>query len=275
MIGKSVLITGGTAGIGKAAGLVLARLGAEVTLLGRDPVRGAAAAAEIRAATGNPQVTSLPCDLMDRASVRKAVASFRETHPTLDVLINNAGLYTPTRELTADGVEKTFAALYLGHVQLTELLLDPLQSSPQGRVICVTCPPNMAKVQFDDLTLSKGYSALTAQSQAKGALMMYVRDLARRLAGARVTVNSMLPALMLKTDLLARMPFWFRVPVQLFGISAEKGAEAEVWLVTAPELARVTGRHFHGRTEKQLSRQVKDDAAWQRLWTLTTKLAEI
>lgn len=275
MQGKSVLITGGTAGIGKAAALSLARQGACVTLLGRDAARGEAAAAAIRAATGNPAVSALACDLSVSAQVRGAVEKFKQDNAGLDVLINNAGLFLPQRELTAEGQERTFAALYLGHFLLTQLLLERLRAAPQGRIICVTCPPKQAKVHFDDLTLSRGYSTLKAQFQAKGALFMMVRELARRLQGSSVTANTLLPGLMIKTELLSRMPWYFRLPVQWSGISAERAAESETWLATAPELAGVSGRHFNGRKEQTVTGQAADDAACARLWELSLQLAGI
>jgi NAD(P)-dependent dehydrogenase (short-subunit alcohol dehydrogenase family) len=272
MQGKQVIITGGAAGIGKAAARALAAQGAAVTLLGRSSQRGEAAAKEIRKATGNAAVSALACDLGSPADVRRAAAEFSAAHPRLDVLLNNAGVFLPRREVNAAGQEKTFASIYLGHFLLTRLLLPQLQAAPQGRIVCVTCPPGQAKVQFDDLSLSRNYSTLKAQFQAKGALYMFVRELVTRLQGSAVTANTMLPGLMIKTDLLKDMPAWMRLPVQWFGMSPERGAEPEVWLAGAPELATVSGRHFHGRKEQALSGQITDAAACRRLWELSSEL---
>jgi NAD(P)-dependent dehydrogenase (short-subunit alcohol dehydrogenase family) len=269
-----VLITGGSAGIGRAAALALAQQGARVTLLGRDAARAEAAAQEIRQASGNPAVAALACDLGSPAAVRQAAEAYRRDHAVLDVLINNAGLFLPRRELDPQGRERTFASLHLGHFLLTQLLLEPLRAAPQGRIVCVTCPPAQARVNFDDLTMARGYSTLKAQYQAKGALMMMVQELARRSRGGSLTVNSLLPAYMIRTGLLQQMPWYFRLPVQWFGISPEAAAEPYVWLATAPELAAVSGRHFHGRKEQKVTGQAADEAAGKRLWELSEQMTK-
>jgi NAD(P)-dependent dehydrogenase (short-subunit alcohol dehydrogenase family) len=272
LVGKRILITGGTAGIGKAAAWKLAARGAELVLLGRDRMRGERLAAEMSLATRNDSIYVQTCDLSSPEEVRRAVADFHRRHIKLDVLINNAGMFLRKRHLTPEGQEKTFAALYLGHFLLTLLLLESLKTAPQGRIICVTCPPKQARVNFEDPTLKK-YSTLKAQYQAKGALMMFVRELSRRLDGTNVTINSLLPALMIKTDLTKQMPFYMRLPVAMFGKKPEEAADTEVWMATAPELERVSGRHFTGRTEIPFTGQVADDAACLRLWDLSVKLA--
>jgi retinol dehydrogenase 14 len=275
MRGKHVLITGGSAGIGRETALGLARAGADVTLLSRDRDKAERAAAAIREATGNSAIAALSCDLGDRKSVHQAAEEYRLHHKRLDLLLNNAGLFRPRRELTPDGQERTFASIYLGHYQLTQLLLDRIKAAEQGRILFVTCPPGQAKVRFDDLTLERGYSTLKAQFQAKGALFMFMRELSYRLAGTAVTVNAMLPGLMLKTDLMTDMPLYMRLPVRLFGKTAAQGAAAQLWLATAPELFDVTNRYFHGRAEKPMSGQITDDAACRQMWQLSQALTGV
>jgi NAD(P)-dependent dehydrogenase (short-subunit alcohol dehydrogenase family) len=136
----------------------------------------------------------------------------------------------------------------------------------------VTCPPAKARVDFDDLTLARKYSTLRAQYQAKGALFMFVRELARRTQGSDITVNAILPALMIKTELLRNMSILWRLPVALFGVTAEKAADSLFWLATDPGLDSVTGRYFYGRTEQAVTGPVADDAACLRLWELTLQM---
>jgi NAD(P)-dependent dehydrogenase (short-subunit alcohol dehydrogenase family) len=275
MQGKHVLITGGTAGIGRETALGLARLGADVTLLGRDRAKAERAAAAIRTASGNDAVSALAADLADRDAVHQAAEEYRLRHKRLDVLLNNAGLFLPRREVTRDGQEWTFATVYLGHYLLTQLLLERLKAAEQGRILFVTCPPAQARVRFEDLTLERGYSTLKAQFQAKGALFMLMHELCYRVSGTPVTVNCMLPGLMIRTDLLANMPFYMRWAVRLFGMSPAKAAEAQIWLASAPELAGVTNRYFLGRVEKPLSGQIVDDQATRKLWQLSQALMGI
>ena len=269
---KNVVITGGTAGIGAAAARLFAQQGAQVLLLGRDRLRGERLAAEIGLETRNESIFAVACDLSSPDDVHRAAAEIRRRCRCVDILINNAGLFLPRRELTPQRHEKTFAALYLGHFLLTQLLLDTILEAQQGRILCVTCPPSQAKVDFDDLTLSKKYSTLKAQYQAKGALFMFANEMAKRLQGSDVTINSMLPAMMIKTDLMRRMNVFWRLPVALFGISPEKAASHEFHLTTVPELAGTTGKYFLGRSEKPMSGQIVDADACRRLWDLSVEM---
>src|SRR4051794_15893656 len=119
MQGKQVLITGSTAGIGKAAAMGLAKLGAAVTIHGRDSARCEAVAAEIRSVIPNAEVDTLVFDLASPKAIGKAVDAYRIRHPKLDVLALNAGVFLAKREVNEDGVEKTFAMGFLGHFLLT------------------------------------------------------------------------------------------------------------------------------------------------------------
>jgi NAD(P)-dependent dehydrogenase (short-subunit alcohol dehydrogenase family) len=269
---KNVLITGGTAGIGAAAARLFAEQGARVLLLGRDRLRGERLAAEIGLETHNEEIFTVACDLSSPDDVHGAAAEIGRRCRCIDIMVNNAGLFLPRRELTPQGHEKTFASLYLGHFLLTQLLLDRLLEAQQARILCVTCPPASAKVNFDDLTFSKKYSTLKAQYQAKGALFMFANEMARRLQGSDVTINSMLPAMMIKTDLMRRMNIFLRLPVALFGISAEKAASYEYHLTTAPELVQTSGKYFYGQTEKPMSGQIVDEAACRQLWDLSVQM---
>jgi NAD(P)-dependent dehydrogenase (short-subunit alcohol dehydrogenase family) len=165
--------------------------------------------------------------------------------------------------------------VHLGHFLLTQLLLDNLKQSEQGRVILVTSTPGQAKVQFDDLALANGYSTMKAINHAKGALLMYMRELARRLDTTSVTANAMLPGYMIKTDLLKDMPAAMRWTVKLFGMAPEQGAEPQVWLASAPELSQTRGQYFHRFKPKKITGQAADDAACQKVWDLSAKLVGI
>src|SRR6266508_6752246 len=123
MVGKIVLITGGTGGIGKATAIGLARLGARVGITGRDRARAEAAAADIRSASGNPAVDVFVADMSSQAQVRRLAQEVLDAYPRLDVLINNVGGFWNTRHITADGLEHTFALNHLAPFLLTNLLL--------------------------------------------------------------------------------------------------------------------------------------------------------
>jgi len=269
---KRILITGGTAGIGKATATALAAAGAHVIVHGRDEAKADLVAQALRSATGSRSVTTLICDLSNFADVRRAVTRLKNTTPKLDVLLCNAGVFLPRRELTTEGHERTFATVHLGHFLLSQLLLDPLKQAPQGRAIFVTSTPGQAKVQFDDLALANGYSTMKAIHHAKGALLMYMRELAKRLEGTSVTANAMLPGYMIRTDLLKDMPALMRWVVRVFGMRPEQGAEPQVWLASAPELSQTRGQYFHRFKPQKIKGQAADDAACRQLWDVSAKL---
>ena len=134
---KVCMVTGANSGIGKATAMGLARLGATVVMVCRDRARGEAAVAEIKTATGNPNVALLLADLSSRAAIRQMAQAFREQYPQLHVLINNAGIAPVQRSVTVDGIETVFAVNYLAPLLLTNLLLDVLKASAPARVVNV------------------------------------------------------------------------------------------------------------------------------------------
>jgi NAD(P)-dependent dehydrogenase (short-subunit alcohol dehydrogenase family) len=272
MKGKHVLITGGSAGIGRETALGLAKLGAEVTLLGRNADKAERAAAAIRAATLNQAVSALSGDLSDLDSVHAIVEAYRLRHKWLDILVNNAGPLLPRRLLTPDGQEQSFATIYLGHYLLTQLLLDRLKAAEQGRIVFVTCAPAEAKISFDDLSLERGYTPFIAQYQAKGALFMFMRELSYRLAGTSVTVNAVLPGKLFRTELRRQLSLYQRLTAWIFGQKPAQGAEAVIRLATTPYLAEVTNRYFNGEVEEPIIGQIADDMACRQMWQLSQAL---
>src|SRR6266704_5503223 len=188
MAGKSVLVTGGTSGIGKATAIGLAALGARVGITGRDQARTEAAAAGIRAAPGSPAIDAFAADLSVQAGVRRLAALVLDTYPRLDVLVNNAGGFWAHRHLTADGLEHTFALNHLAPFLLTTLLLDRLTASAPARIVTVSSGAHEGgRIDFEDLQGEQSYSGQRAYSQSKLANVMFTYELARPLEGPRAT----------------------------------------------------------------------------------------
>src|ERR1039458_7960253 len=152
MAGRTVLVTGGSGGIGKATALRLATMGAHVAITGRDVGRTESATAEIRAAAAGGQVEVFVADLSSQSEVRRLAGEVLDKLPRVDVLVNNAGGYWATRHISADGLERTFALNHLAPFLLTNLLLDRLKESAPARVITVSSNVQaMGQVDFDDL----------------------------------------------------------------------------------------------------------------------------
>ena len=196
--GRTVLITGGNTGIGKATAVDLAHRGAHVLFTSRDAERGAAALAEIRAESGRDDVECLALDLADLDSVRACAADFLAREDRLDVLINNAGinLVRGARQLSKHGHELHLAVNHLGHMLLTDLLLDRLKASAPSRVVVLSSHAYLMSPQglkLDDLHMEEGYKAFQCYGHSKLANIAYTIELAKRLEGTGVTVNAVHP----------------------------------------------------------------------------------
>jgi NAD(P)-dependent dehydrogenase (short-subunit alcohol dehydrogenase family) len=278
MKSKVCVITGANAGIGRATALGLARLGATVVLVCRNPHRGRAAVQEIKAATGNQAVDMLVADLSSQAAVRQLAADFRARYSQLHVLINNAGIAPTRRSVTADGIEGIFAVNYLAPYLLTNLLLDELKASAPARVVNVAGDfHRKATIRFDDLMSEQDYSGAAANNQAKLALILFTYELARRLEGTGVTANCLHPgptatdAPLHDPDLSALSRAMYRI-VRVFFQSPAKGAETSLYLASSPEVDRVTGKYFIKKRVVDSSPESYDAGIALRLWDLSAQL---
>ncbi len=276
MAGKTVLVTGGTGGIGKATALGLATLGARVAITGRDRARAQAAAADIRTATGNDAVDAYAADLSAQAEVRRLAADMLATYPRLDVLVNNVGGYWAHRHVTGDGLEHTFALNHLAPFLLTNLLWDRLLASAPARVITVSSGAQaMGRIDFDDLQGERNWSGQRAYNQSKLANVMFTYELARRLEGTGVTATVLHPGVV-RTAFGAEDPAgWQRLFLPLVRPwlkSPAQGAETPIYLASSPEVAGVTGRYFANRKPKTSNRASYDTEAQARLWRVSADL---
>lgn len=267
--GKICVVTGATAGIGLEAACALARLGAQVLLVGRNQERGQAAAARIAEETGRPAGTFLPCDLSVLDQVRDLADRIRSRSPRLDVLVNNAGAMYGERAVTAQGVEMTLAVNHLAPFVLTNLLLAPLRAAA-GRVVTVASVAHRrTRFDFDDPHFARRrYHGWRAYQQSKLANILFTYELARRLEPETVTANALHPGFV-ATEIgtangLVHGLLW-RLACR-FGRSAPRGAETIVHLAAAPEVAAVTGRYFVDCRPAHSSPASYDRDAARRLW---------
>jgi retinol dehydrogenase 14 len=276
MAGKSVLVTGGTGGIGKATAIGLAVLGARVGITGRDQARAEAAAAGIRAATGSAAVDVFAADMSAQAQVRRLAAQVAGTYPRLDVLVNNVGGFWAHRHVTADGLERTFALNHLAPFLLTSLLLDRLTASAPARVVTISSGAQaQGRIDFDDLQGERNYSGQRAYSQSKLANVMFTYELARRLQGTGVTATVLHPGVVRTSfgaeDPVARLSVMIRVARPLMKTPAQ-GALTPVYLASSPQVEGVTGQYFANRKPRTSSKATYDTAAAARLWQASAAL---
>ena len=275
--GKTIVLTGATSGIGKAAALQLATMGARLVLVSRDPAKCARVTEEIEHQSGNQALDSIAGDLSVIAETRRVAAEIIKRCPRIDVLVNNAGMIVPERRLTADGYEHTFALNHLGYFTLTELLLDTIKASAPSRIVNVSSEAHRrATIDFNDVMNERAYGPMKAYGQSKLANVLFTYELARRLQGTGVTANCLHPGVVrtgFGSEFRGLAGFLFSIG-KPFLISPTRGAETTVFLASSPGAASVSGKYFK-RCRSILSNDesYRTDVA-KRLWELSTALVQ-
>jgi retinol dehydrogenase-12 len=276
MHGKLCLVTGATAGIGKVAATALAAQGAEVVITGRNPQKTKDTADQIKSETGNSSVDYHLANFSDLQQVSNLAEAFKERHTHLDVLLNNAGTYFNTRKKTIYGVEMTFLVNHLAPFLLTNLLLDVIRASAPARIINVaSAAHNFATLDFDDLGFERGYFGFKAYARSKLANVLFTYELARRLHGSGVTVNTVHPGHVAtdiwKTNFSIFGPA-FKFINSLFGLTPEQGADTLIYLASSPDVAHITGQYFIKRKAVPSSPLSHDENAVRQLWEVSEKI---
>ena len=279
MEAKTVMITGGNAGIGKEAAVGLARQGARVVITSRDAAKGEAALQDIRRDSGSEAVGVLPLDLADQRSIRAFADQLLATTDRLDVLVNNAGVVMAQRTETVDGFETTFGVNHLGTFLLTDLLLDRIKASAPARIVNVSSHAHKQArtgLDFDDLQSERRYKPFDVYAKTKLANIYFTNVLAERLEGTGVTVNALHPGFVASRfgrdgdgGKLAEIAMVLGRPL---AISPEKGARTSVWAASAPELAETTGSYFYKCAPATTTRAAQDADAARRLWDVSEQL---
>jgi NAD(P)-dependent dehydrogenase (short-subunit alcohol dehydrogenase family) len=266
--GKTCLVTGASAGIGLATARELARLGARVVMAARDPEKGERARRSVMGATGRG-VEMAVVDLARQESIRAFARDFCARHPRLDVLVNNAGIWSESRRVSPDGIELTWATNVLGYFLATELLLPPLRAAGKARVV------NVASQLAGDLDLHdvqferRPWSGRMAYAQSKQADRMLTWALARRLAGTGVAANAMHPGFV-ATEIFGKggglvslaASLWSKLRAK----RPEEGADTVVWLAASPEVDGRSGLFWISREERRC--RFRDEPAEEALWSL-------
>jgi NAD(P)-dependent dehydrogenase (short-subunit alcohol dehydrogenase family) len=274
MTGRVCVITGANRGIGRATAEGLARMGARAVLVCRRKEDGDAVSREIAVqARVAPDV--VPADLSSQVSIRQAAGYIRDRYSSLHVLINNAGVIPPQREVTVDGLEMQFAVNHLAYFLLTNLLLPQLKAGSPSRIINVSSGAHShATIDFSDLQAQRSYQANSVYSRSKLANILFTYQLSRRLAATGVTANCLNPGVV-ATKMLAdymRVPGAGPVLARTFGATPEEGAETSIYLASSPEVESVTGKYFERKQPTASSRESHDEAVARRLWEASERL---
>ena len=273
--GKVCVVTGASSGIGRAAALALARLGATVALVCRNRERAEETQATIRTQTGNDAVNFFLADLSSQDQIRRLAQELLSRYPHIHVLINNAGIINLNRSTTVDGIEAVFAINHLAYFLFTNLLLERLIASKPSRIINVASGAHRwGTLDFSDLQNERRYRPFEVYGQSKLCNILFTRELARRISGTGVTANCLHPG-GVATGLGWNNGWWavlIAKALRPFLRTAEQGADTVVYVATSPVGDGMSGKYFDNRRERQPSPAAQDDTVAQRLWQISAEL---
>ena len=283
MIGKRVLITGATNGIGKQAAIELAKLGASLVIVGRDEIKTRKVSVDIKQLSGNADIDLLVADLSSMAEVRRIADEFRARYQRLDVLLNNAGAVFSDYQQSVDGYEMTFALNHISYYLLTMLLLDIIKLTAddhgQARIINVSSSAHRsASLQLDKLREPGGYSFMNSYGASKLMNVLFTYELARRLEGEAVSVNAVHPGLVATGfghNTGSLWAFLIKVAQKLFAISPKRGAETLVYLASAPEVDGISGKYWNEKQQKRSSDNSYDRKQQTALWQYSAEVTGV
>ncbi len=275
---KTILITGGNDGIGRATAQALAQKGATVILACRNQEKGQAAREAMQKETGNERIDLIPLDLSDFSKIKTAADVFRKRYDKLDVLINNAAAFTSTLQKTAQGFEMQFGVNHLGHFLFTNLLLEPLKAAAAPRVVTVSSSAHYnGKIDFENLRGEKGnYSSFPAYRQSKLANLIFAREFAKQ--HPDIVSNALHPGVV-ATRFGSKDTNWFISLawniMKLGMISPEKGAKTSIYLASAPEAGEFTGQYLNDKQQKKRGNPLAlDEELAGKLWKYSVEQTE-
>lgn len=248
MENKVVVVTGATSGIGYFTALELARMGAEVVLVGRNQEKCIASVGRIMTETGNQKTSFFVADLSSLEDILSLANQIKAKFDRLDVLVNNAGAFFSRRCVSTDNHEITLALNHLNYFYLTNLLLGLINESKAGRIVNVSSMAHFyGKINFDDLQSKNEYNSMGAYSNSKLANILFTYELARRLSPKNISVNTLHPGFVATNFGKSNGGIYHPIfgLAQLAAISPQKGAETSIYLASSPEVEGVTGKYFN------------------------------
>ncbi len=267
MRGKHILITGASSGIGKETARALGNLGARISFTGRHREKDLKVQEELRLDTGNQDIHFYDCDLASFESITSFTSGFRKTYDALDILINNAGIWTPRKVLTRDGIESHLAVNHLAAFLMTAQLMPLLKRSASARIINLTSGIHFrGKLDLEDLQFDRRrWSSINAYTQSKFCNILFTRSLDRNLAGTNISVNCLAPG-WVNTGLFREAGPIVKISASLMAMSPIKAARNLVYLATAGELENVSGEYFAGMNIRRSSPASYDRLLADKLW---------
>lgn len=267
---KIFLITGGTSGIGRVAAQKIAETGATLVITSRNMEKGNMIVNEISKLSNNLNIEVMHCDFTSFQSIKQFTEKFKTKYSVLDVLINNAGVWETEFKETQDGIEANFAVNHLAPFLLTNLLLENIKLSEQGRIINTSSLAHayIDKVNFDDIEFRKGFNSMQSYRQSKLCNILFTNFLAKILQTTDITVNCLHPGIV-ETKLFDNFNENAKNSILQRAVSVEEGAETTVYLALSDDVKKVSGKYFHGHKTEEPSQPAKDLNAAEKLWNIS------
>jgi len=267
---KNIIITGATDGIGLAAAKSIASKGYHVGLVGRNPDKGNKAMEEIIVHSGNENLDFLHCDLSLVKDVKGLADRIKQKYSKIDVLLNNAGGANKTKQITSEGLEKTFATNQMNYFVLSTELLNIISESNDGRIVNVASNAHIgAKVDYDNINSEKSFSAWTSYCVSKLMNIMFTYQLSSM--QDKVSVNVLHPGFV-DTNIAGNegnlIKYIVKFGAKMFARTVDNGADSSIYLSTSDEVKGVSGKYFFKCREIRSSRASYIQEDWKKVWDL-------
>ena len=274
--GKNILITGATDGIGKETAKQLAFSNHAITILGRNPEKAEKVISELKAETNNDQINFNQVDLSSLKSIENVINQLQTENKKFDILINNAGTFHTSLAYTEDNIEMQFGVNHLASFLLTNLILEKKLLSEKARIINISSNAHyFAKINFDDVFYEKKYDGFKVYAQSKLANVLFTAELAKKLAGTQITVNSLHPGEIATnfafTNSNGLYNFLWKI-ASPFLSSIEKGAKTSVYLATSPDVDGISGFFFNKQKKQKPSSYSMNAAIQQKFWKFSESM---
>ena len=267
---KNIIITGATDGIGLAAAKSIAKKGYHVSLVGRNPDKGKKALEAIIEYSGNENLNFFECDLSLVVNVKDLADRIKQKHSKIDVLLNNAGGANKTKQITSEGLEKTFATNQMNYFVLSTELLNILSESNDGRIVNVASNAHIgAEVDYENINSEKTFSAWTSYCVSKLMNIMFTYQLSSM--QDRVSVNVLHPGFV-DTNIAGNegnlIKYIVKFGAKMFARTVDNGADSSIYLSTSDEVKGVSGKYFFKCREIKSSRASYNQEDWKKVWDL-------
>ena len=274
---KTIVITGGTSGIGEVAAVELAGQGARIVLVARDAGRAEETLRKLRKANPSADPVAHIADLSRVSEMRRVAEEIADEEPEIDVLINNAGALFNTRQAVEGGLEKTFALNHLSYFVVTNVLLPNLKAG--ARIVSTASDAHRgARLDFDDLQSDKRYSGLSVYGKSKLCNILFNRELARRLEGTGVTANCLHPgfvATRFGDQSGGIMSVAVKIAKPIGAITPEAGARTIVYLAASPQVEGRSGGYYYKNALAEPTKDAQSDADAKRLWDISARMSGV